>query len=282
MSTNHKNKTTLYKTTIYFYSMFLSIGIVLAGVSIQVSAQDSQNVDLIIGQQQSGSNLDVSLCVKSTSGKITLGNVSNWLQYDKSSLVPGNLIEKGVYGNNTNGYSALKWQQVLGSYNKYTLGLTYNGDSQTPGQSGIQMQSNSPELFGKVNFDIIGSNKTIKLDKALYYSTENSTVPITISVKNVEGDCLKSTQPSSNPIVQTIEQSNPIPINQNTSTADNTVTAKLPTLDKTNTSKTQLQSDYESVRTGGLNNNSIYIVIFLISSLVCISINNSKIKYLKK
>lgn len=287
MSKIYKNTKILNNAKIYFFSTLIFTSLLLMGFSLNASAVDSQNADLIIGQEQSGSNLEVSLCVKAISGKITLANVSNWLQYDKNSLTPGTIIEKGVYGNNTDGYSALKWQKVQGTEDKYTLNLGFNGDSQTPGQSGIQMRSNSPELFGKVGFNIIGNNKTIKLDKSIYYSTENSTVPVSMNIKNVEGDCKTSILPSSNPIEQVTKQSQPNSTNQiqNNLSNNNIVSSKSPLSSENNLQKPNLiqpQSDYESVRTGGLNNNFILAIIFLITSFIYVSFSGNKVKYFKK
>jgi hypothetical protein len=287
MSTKYKTKI-FNKIKIYSSSVFISTALLFCAFSIPASAQDNQNADLIIGQQQSGSNLEVSLCVKSNSGKITLANVSNWLQYDKNSLTPGAITEKGVYGNNTNGYSSLKWQQVGGVYNKQTLSLGFNGDSQTPGQSGIQMQSSSPELLGKVGFNVIGNNKAIKLDKAIYYSTENASVQVSVNIKNVDGDCRTSTLPSTNPIEQPKDlnlsgKTNNVSI-QNSLNSDNPASINPSTLNQTNSQNiysTQLQSDYESIRTGGLNVSSIFIITILILTIFYVRFRIKKIVYFK-
>jgi hypothetical protein len=287
MSIKYKNLKSLKQIKTYSYSILLSVALLFIGVSLHVSAQDTQNADLIIGQEQSGSNLEVSLCLKSTSGKITIANVSNWLQYDKNSLTPGVIIEKGVYGNSTDGYGALKWQKVQGAEDKYTLSLGFSGDVQTPGQSGIQMQSNSPELLAKVNFNVIGNNKNIKLDSVKYYSTENASAPISLNIKNVEGDCRTSIIPSSNPIEQTNKPSNTNDTItnqiQNNSGSNNT-TSKLSIQNETNLQASNFnrqQPDYDSVRTGGVNLNFVYILIFIITTLIYKTLKNNKINYFK-
>ena len=288
MITNFKNTNT-NKNILIKSILSAIIFIQLIGISVQVKAETNQTADLIIGQEQSASKLIVSLCVKSTSGKITLANVSNWLQYDKNSLSPeSSIVEKGAYGNSNNGYSALKWQKVQGVEDKYTLSLGFNGDGQTSGQSGIEMQSSTPELFGKVGFDIVGNSKSIKLDKNLYYSIENPKAPVTMNIKNIAGDCRIGITSLPNPIEKISDQVQTISVNKNQAqdniTNYDTSTTKLSIQNEIESQKSNLnqsQLNYDSVRTGGINLSFFYIIISIIATLIYKTLKKSKIKYFK-
>jgi hypothetical protein len=156
--------------------------------------------NLIIGTKDTGSDIELSVCVQATPGPIHLANVSTWFEFNTSALATttNTFIQKGQYGNSNNGYGTLKWQQVAGaqngSYDTYTMSLVYSGDGETPGLAGLPM-STSPELFGRVNFTKVPSSTAstaLNLVKKIFYSTENTSRAISQNVSYVNGDCVTS------------------------------------------------------------------------------------------
>ncbi len=163
--------------------------------SAQAAGANTGN--LIIGTKDTGSAIELSVCVQATPGPIHLTNLSTWFQYDTTALTPtaGSFLEKGKY-NGTDGYGQLKWNQVAGSLSgnldKYTMNLAFSGDEVSAGQAGLLMSSATPELIGRVSFaKITGStaSSSITLAKNIFYSTENTTTPIVQTVSNLTGDC---------------------------------------------------------------------------------------------
>ena len=155
----------------------------------------SKSSNLIIGTSDTGSAIELSLCVQATPGPINLANVSSWFQFDSSSLttVANSILEKGQYGNSNNGYGPLKWQEVLGSQSgnlkTYSMRLDY---TDLTGGMGLPM-STSKELFGKVSFVKTGSYSSINLVKNQFFSTANASVPLDQEISYVSGDCRTST-----------------------------------------------------------------------------------------
>jgi hypothetical protein len=183
----------------------------LQSLNQSASAAAPNTGDLIIGKVDTGTAIEVSVCVKATDGPIRVTNVSLWLGFDNAALtttptvstagsvVPnGSLIEKGQYGNGNNGYSNMKWEQVQpapvapSTIDQYTLRLNFIGDANVAGSNGLLMNSTTPELYGKVRFNkVTGStaSTTISLNKNQFLSVENTTTPVIQTVTNVTTDC---------------------------------------------------------------------------------------------
>jgi hypothetical protein len=183
----------------------------LQSLNQSASAAAPNTGDLIIGKVDTGTAIEVSVCVKATDGPIRVTNVSLWLGFDNAALtttptvstagsvVPnGSLIEKGQYGNGNNGYSNLKWEQVQpapvvpSTIDQYTLRLNFIGDANVAGSNGLLMNSTTPELYGKVRFNkVTGSTAStaISLNKNQFLSVENTTTPVIQTVTNVTTDC---------------------------------------------------------------------------------------------
>jgi hypothetical protein len=167
-----------------------------------VGASGPNSGDLIINQVDTGSAIELSVCVKATPGPIHLTNVSTWFEFDNSALTPSaTILEKGVYGNSNNGYGPLKWQQVQpapvlpSTLETYTMRIDFSGDGITVGQTGIAMATSTPELLGKVKFDKISGStgsSLVNLTKNKYFSTEypnDNIVQNIISNVGVSSDC---------------------------------------------------------------------------------------------
>ena len=210
MSSNTKINNIINNTKKISFGIFMVavLSASILSISALVSPQNSQaaqaslggvtaDSNLIIGTNDTGNSIELSVCVQATPGPIHLANVSTWFQFDTSKLTPtaGTFLQKGQYGNSNNGYGALKWQEVAGTQNgtldNYSMSLVYSGDGVTPGVAGLQM-STAKELFGKVSFAKsagFNGSSAINLVKNIYYSTENSTSPISQTISYVTGDC---------------------------------------------------------------------------------------------
>jgi hypothetical protein len=171
------------------------------------NAQATPAADLIIGTVDTGTQIEMSVCIKATAGTFHLTNVSHWVQFNNTALTPvpsSTFIEKGAYGG-SNGYGPLKWQQLLPApvlpdpLESWTLRLDFLGDGVTPGQQGVVVQSTAPELYGKVKFNKIPNStasKNLSLTSNRYLTFENSSAPLAQTVYNVGLDCRNSVCPA--------------------------------------------------------------------------------------
>lgn len=189
------------------FLLFITIGVKQNNYIYDKSAQAAgpNTSNLIIGTNDTGSAIELSVCVQATPGPVHPTNASVWFQFDTTALTPtsGTFVEKGRY-NGTDGYGQLKWNQVAGALSgnldKYTMNLAFSGDGISAGQSGLLMSSSVPELFGKISFaKVTGSTAStaINLNKNVFFSTEVTTTAIAQTVTNVTGDCRGIASPSS-------------------------------------------------------------------------------------
>jgi hypothetical protein len=169
-------------------------------------AAGPNSADLIIGRVDNGSTIELSVCIKATSGPLHLTNVTTWWTFDNSALTTTSpTLVKGAYGNGTNGYSSQTWKQVLpapvlpNQIEKWGMSLAYNGDPLVPGLDGIQMQSTAPELFGKAIFTKVANAtaaQTIIPVSTVLFTTESQTVPLVLNVINTNTTCTSAQCPN--------------------------------------------------------------------------------------
>jgi hypothetical protein len=194
-STNPSNN--LFKIVVCAIS---SLGLMLGVLSLNnfqnldVSAQSAlpNTANLIIGTTNTSSSVELSVCLQSTSSSpMTLASVSNWFSYNSAALTPSaTILQLGRYGVTPNnaGYGKLKWSDVPGANPTQGLTLSYSPDF-----GNGEVISSAPELFAKVKFDkIAGSTASTALTMTSnkFYSVQNTTAPIAMTISNVAGDCL--------------------------------------------------------------------------------------------
>jgi hypothetical protein len=162
---------------------------------VQAAAANSSNI--IIGTKDMGAAVELTVCLQSTSpSPIHLANVSNWFAYNSADLTPSpTILEVGKFGvtGNTVGYGKLKWTAIPGtSTSTYGLTLSFSPDS---GSGTGELISTTPELFGKVKFDKVTASSpssSIMMSSNVFYSVEDTNLPMTQTVSNVVGDCRTS------------------------------------------------------------------------------------------
>ena len=285
--------------------LILILGLTSNLIGLTAFAQNSglNTSNLIIGKTETSTSIELSVCIQATPGPLNLGNVSTWFEFDSTllSTTTNTFLEKGQYGNGNNGYGLLKWQEVLGSQNgtlkTYTMRLDY---SDLTSGAGLLMSTNK-ELYGKVSFvkSIATENPAVNLTKNQFFTTQNPNIPIVQQIAYVNGDC-RSTPPnqtavsngggvivinnvSTNSIVKpkiqndsiaidkaVIQKVDPIPIRETTTPQSIIITNNSP-----EQTKIQNQSDYQSVRTGGLNSLLIFIMITVAFTSVMITIKSN-------
>ena len=197
------NKNNILKTiSISLISLSMLTGLSLIPSiqdSLKVNAAGSNNADLIIGKVDTGSAIELSICIKNTGDPLHLANATTWFDFDNSKLTPNpTIVQPGIYTTAANGYGPLKFQQVLPAptagqtSEKWTVRTDYFGG--TVGLPGLLIPTTNNELIGKVKFDKIGTqvNPSISLVNSTYYSTEYATTPIAFNIINQNSVCTSS------------------------------------------------------------------------------------------
>jgi hypothetical protein len=217
--------------------------------SAQAATPNTAN--LIVGTKDTGTAVELTVCLQATDGPIHIANSSAWFSYDSAALTPNStILEKGQYGNATNGYGLLKWQEVLGSTTPaYSLNLGYNSDFGTG-----SLMTTTPELFAKVSFNKVSGATastaiTVVNNKNVFYSTENLLTPIVQTISNVVGDCrgsvavTSSSSSTSSLSVSSSVANSPVAVSSSSSTIFSNSTAAL----SSSSSQSQLISSSSSV-----------------------------------
>ncbi len=202
-----KNKLQTISKNLTFSAMTFLVAFVSIA-SIATSAQSVNNTaNLIIGQVDTGTAIELSVCIKTDDTTLHMGNASTWFKYTPSALTPNpTILERGVY--NSGNYLPLKWNAVGGTTDTWTMPITYSGDGTVAGSTQI---SAIPELIGKVKLDKTGSGSTaLTLVKNLYFSTEEGLTPMNQTVTYVTTDCRGATTTVSTAGTPTATTSNPI------------------------------------------------------------------------
>ena len=200
MSTNKKN--ILKSITISLVTLSMLAGLNLVSNiqdSLKVNAAGTNNADLIIGKVDTGSAIELSVCIKNTGDPLHLASASTWFDFDNSKLTPNpTIVQSGIYTTAANGYGPLKFEQVQPApvsgqtSEKWTVRTDYFGGS--VGLPGLLIPTTNNELIGRVKFDKIGAqtNPLISLVNSTYYSTEYATTPITFNIINQNSVCTSS------------------------------------------------------------------------------------------
>ncbi len=200
MSTNKNNILKTISISLVSLSM-------LAGLSSlsnfqyspKANAAGTNNADLIIGKVDTGSAIELSVCIKNTGDSLHLASATTWFNFDNSKLTPNpTIVQSGIFTTAANGYGPLKFQQVQPAPaagqtdEKWTVRTDYFGGS--VGLPGLLIPTTNNELIGRVKFDKIGTqtNPLISLVNSTYYSTEYATTPIAFNIINQNSICTSS------------------------------------------------------------------------------------------
>jgi hypothetical protein len=154
----------------------------------KAATPNSNSLDVIIGQVDTGSNIEVSICVKTDpTNVIHISDATNLLVYTPATLTPSpTILAAGNYGGvpptAAASYAPLTWKNALGATDKYSLDITYTGGT------GALLSTTTPELVGKVQFAKTGTG-TITPSIIEYFSLETTAAPMAANVINYTGAC---------------------------------------------------------------------------------------------
>jgi hypothetical protein len=158
-------------------------------INIIINASGANSADLIVGQKTVGNTEEVSVCIQSNSN-LNLAESTIWLTYNKASLDPSPIILKvGDFSgpaDPSGNYLPLSWSQVVGRTNTWNLEVAYQGGP------GTKISSTTPNLVGKVRFNKLNTSASpVNIDSTgtSLLSTQNGSLPIVTTLKNVDTDC---------------------------------------------------------------------------------------------
>jgi hypothetical protein len=178
----------------------------------KAATPNSNSLDVIVGQVDTGSNIEVSLCVKTDPTNVLhISDATNQLVYTPATLTPSpTILAAGNYGGvpptAATSYAPLTWRNVLGTTDQWSLDITYTGGT------GALLSTTTPELVGKVQFAKTGAG-TVTLGTSEYFSLETATGPMMANVISFNGACTAygtttTTSSSAAPVIGTPNTAN--------------------------------------------------------------------------
>jgi hypothetical protein len=150
---------------------------------------NSNSLDIIVGQQNVGSNIELSLCVKTdpTNTNLHISDATSIFQYNPASFTPSpTILSTGNFGGNgvaAASYAPLSWKNVIGTSDKWSMDITYTGGAGT-------LLTTTPSLVGKVQFAKTGNTTdTVSSFSQEFFSLENTVSPMIANMINYNGIC---------------------------------------------------------------------------------------------
>jgi hypothetical protein len=150
---------------------------------------NANSLDVIVGQLSNGSNLELSVCVKTdpTNSNLHITDASSEFLFNPATLTPSpTILATGNYGGNgvaSTSYAALAWKNVIGTTNRWSMDITYTGGTGT-------LLTTTPSLVGKVQFAKTGNTTdTVSSYSQDFVSLETTTGPMIANLINFNGLC---------------------------------------------------------------------------------------------
>lgn len=146
---------------------------------------NSNSLDVIVGQVTNGSNVELSVCLKTdaTNTNLHITDASSTFQFNPANLTPSSTImATGNFGGNgvsSASYAPLKWNSVIGTNDRWSMDITYTDGT------GTQLTT-TPSLVGQVQF--AGSGAITSFNQE-FFSVETTTGPMNANVINYSGLC---------------------------------------------------------------------------------------------
>ena len=145
---SNKNKQTIFgKVAKSLMLATVSTALMVGAIQFQSTVSENKdakaagtnNANLIIGKVDTGTVIELSVCLQNTGDNIRLANASTWFNFNNSELTPSPaIVQSGIYSS-ANGYGTLKIQQVLPApvtgqtSETWTVRTDYLGDGVTQG-----------------------------------------------------------------------------------------------------------------------------------------------------